>query len=65
MNYVDKNIKTINQDKTIGVIICKKDNSYYIEYSSNSRIYHKELVFTISNNNSAKNNQENTDYQDI
>ena len=25
MNYVDKNIKTINQDKTIGVIICKKD----------------------------------------
>ena len=30
MNYVDKNIKTINQDKTIGVIICKKDNGYYI-----------------------------------
>ena len=24
MNYVDKNIKTINQDKTIGVIISKK-----------------------------------------
>ena len=44
MNYVDKNIKTINQDKTIGVIICKKDNSYYIEYSSNSRIYHKEYI---------------------
>ncbi len=38
MNYVDKNIKTINQDKTIGVIICKKDNGYYIEYSSDSRI---------------------------
>ena len=37
MNYVDKNIKTINQDKTIGVIICKKDNGYYIEYSSDSR----------------------------
>ena len=33
-----KNIKTINQDKTIGVIICKKDNGYYIEYSSDSRI---------------------------
>ena len=38
MNYVDKNIKIINQDKTIGVIICKKDNGYYIEYSSDSRI---------------------------
>ena len=38
INYVDKNIKTINQDKTIGVIICKKDNGYYIEYSSDSRI---------------------------
>ncbi len=37
MNYVDKNITTINQDKTIGVIICKKDNGYYIEYSSDSR----------------------------
>ncbi len=41
---VDKNIKTINQDKTIGVIICKKDNGYYIEYSSDSRIYHKEYI---------------------
>lgn len=44
MNYIDKNIKTINQDKTIGVIICKKDNGYYIEYSSDSRIYHKEYI---------------------
>ena len=44
MNYVDKNIKTINQDKTIGVIICKKDNGYYIEYSSDSRIHHKEYI---------------------
>lgn len=44
MNYVDKNIKTINQDKTIGVIICKKDSSYYIEYFSDSRIYHKEYI---------------------
>ena len=44
MNYVDKNMKTINQDKTIGVIICKKDNGYYIEYSSDSRIHHKEYI---------------------
>ena len=44
MNCVDKNIKTINQDKNIGVIICKKDNGYYIEYSSDSRIYHKKYI---------------------
>ena len=24
INYIDKNIKTINQDKTIGIIICKR-----------------------------------------
>ncbi len=25
MNYIDKNLKDIMQDKTIGIIICKKD----------------------------------------
>ena len=25
MNYIDKNLREINQDKTIGIIICKKD----------------------------------------
>ena len=38
MNYVDSNIKKIYHDKTIGVIICKKDNKYVIEYSSDDRI---------------------------
>ena len=46
MNYVDKNIKTINQDKTIGVIICKKDNDYYIEYSSDNRIFSKNYILS-------------------
>lgn len=39
MNYVDKNIKTINQNKTIGIIICKKENKFVLEYCSDSRIY--------------------------
>jgi len=39
MNYIDKNIKSINQDKTIGIIICKKENKFIIEYSSDSRIF--------------------------
>ena len=39
MNYIDKNVKTINQDKTIGIIICKKDNHFIMEYCSDERIY--------------------------
>lgn len=38
MNYIDKNLKKINQDKTIGIIICKKENKYVIEYSIDARI---------------------------
>ena len=39
MNYVDKNIKKITHDKTIGIIIVKKDNKLVLEYSSDKRIY--------------------------
>ena len=47
MNYIDKNLKTIYQDKTIGLIIVKKDNKYIIEYSSDSRIY--ETTYLLKN----------------
>ena len=42
MNYIDKNIKTINEDKTIGIILVKKDNKYIMEYCSDDRIVAKE-----------------------
>ena len=42
MNYIDTNLRTINQGKTIGIIICKKDNKYIIEYCSDSRIISRE-----------------------
>ena len=42
MNYIDKNIKSINQNKTIGIIICKKENKYVIEYCSDDRIISRE-----------------------
>ena len=42
MNYIDKNLKNINQDKTIGIIICKKENKYVIEYCSDDRIISRE-----------------------
>ena len=37
-----KNIKKITQDKTIGIIICKKDNHLIMEYCSDSRILSRE-----------------------
>ena len=44
MNYIDKHIKSINQDKTIGIIISRRDNHYYIEYCSDSRIYTRNYI---------------------
>ncbi len=38
MNYIDKHIKNTNQNKTIGIIVCRKDDKYLIEYSSDDRI---------------------------
>ena len=42
INYIDKTIKKLNQDKTIGIIICKKDNKFIMEYCSDKRIMAKE-----------------------
>ena len=42
MNFIDKNLKSINQNKTIGIIICKKENKYVIEYCSDDRIISRE-----------------------
>ena len=45
MNYIDKNLKTIEEDKTIGIIICKKDNHFIMEYCSDKRILSREYNF--------------------
>ena len=42
MNYIDKNIKSIDDNKTVGIIICKKENNYVIEYCSDDRIIARE-----------------------
>lgn len=46
MNYIDKNIKTIEEDKTIGIIIVKKDNKYIMKYCSDDRIITREYEVT-------------------
>ena len=42
MNYIDKNIKTIYENETVGIIICKKNNKYVIEFCSDKRIITSE-----------------------
>jgi len=42
MNYIDNNLKSINQNKTIGIIIVRKNNNYIMEYCSDKRILSKE-----------------------
>ena len=34
-----KNVKSINQESTIGIVICKKDNMFLMEYCSDDRVY--------------------------
>ena len=42
MNYIDKNIKGYKNDKTIGIIICRRENKFIIEYCSDKRITVRE-----------------------
>ena len=39
MNYIYENLKSTNQNKTIGIIICKQENKYVIKYCSDDRIF--------------------------
>jgi len=47
MNYIDRHLKKVTQDKTIGIIICKKNNKFVMEYCSDERIIARkyELVW--------------------
>lgn len=38
MNYIDKNIKEITNNNTMGILICKRENKFVIEYCSDDRI---------------------------
>ena len=42
MNYIDEHLRKFNQDKTIGIIVCKQDNKYVIKYCSDDRIIARE-----------------------
>ncbi len=42
MNYIDKNIKEYFNNETIGILICKRENKFVIEYCSDERIIVRE-----------------------
>ena len=42
MNYIDKNLKTLKQSLTIGIIICKKDNKFVVEYVTDENVFDRE-----------------------
>ena len=44
MNYIDKNVKNSNHDKTIGIILVRKNNKYIMEYCSDPRIRIREYL---------------------
>ena len=42
MNYIDDNLKKPNQERTIGIIICRQNNKFIIKYCSDNRIIARE-----------------------
>ena len=38
MNYINENVKSLEDNDTIGIIICKEDNQYIIRFCSDNRI---------------------------
>ena len=42
MNYIDRNIKEIGNNSTIGIIVCKRESRFVIEYCSDGRIAVRE-----------------------
>ena len=42
MNYIDKNIKEMSNNNTLGILICKRENKFVIEYCSDKRIAVRE-----------------------
>lgn len=41
-NYVDENVKSVNHNKTIGIIITKENNKFIMHYCGNDRIIARE-----------------------
>ena len=47
MNYIDKHLKGIYHDKTIGIIITRKNNKFLIEYASDKKYLQGNIYLQI------------------
>lgn len=48
MNYCDRYLKTIDENPTLGIIICKKSNNeLVVDYSSNENIIAREYILRV------------------
>ena len=50
MNYIDKNVKEISNNNTVGILICKRENKFVIEYCSDDRIAVRKYELVQYNN---------------
>ena len=50
MNYIDKNIKEVSNNNTMGILICKRENRFVIEYCSDDRIAVRKYELVQYNN---------------
>lgn len=39
VRYIDKTVKKVNHNKTIGLLVVRKNNKYVIQYTTNDDIY--------------------------
>ncbi len=44
MNYIDKKLKTPNQNPTLGIILCKKHNKFILEYVTGYNVIEREYA---------------------
>ena len=44
MNYIDNNLKKMNQNPTMGIIICKKNNKFIMKYVTDNKILEREYL---------------------
>lgn len=49
MGYIDTHKKSIDDNKTVGIIICKRNNQYVIDYCSDPRITSREYILLQTN----------------
>ncbi len=45
MNYIDNNLKKMDQNSTMGIIICKKNNKFIMKYVTDNKILEREYKF--------------------